>query len=73
MDYAARVTAAELAESVDFTFVDDGEPGRMSRGDMLAHIITHGAAHRDAIGKMLSDLGVKGASEMVTTFRRVEA
>ena len=72
VDYAARVTSAELAEAIDFTFVDDGAPGRMTRGDMLAHLITHGAAHRGAIGKTLSDLGVTGAGEMVTTFRRVE-
>jgi uncharacterized damage-inducible protein DinB len=72
IDYARRVTPAELAEPVDFTFVDDAAPGRMTRGDILAHLITHGAAHRGAIGKTLADLGVRGVSEMVTTFRRVE-
>jgi len=45
----------------------------MTKADMLAHVITHGAAHRGAIGKMLEDLGVPGVSDMVTTFRRVEA
>ena len=45
----------------------------MTRGDMLAHVITHGASHRGAIGKMLENLGIAGAPDMVTTFRRVEA
>jgi uncharacterized damage-inducible protein DinB len=70
IDYARRASSEELAELVDFAFVDDGAPGRMSRGDMLAHVITHGASHRGAIGKMLEGLKVRGASDMVTTFRR---
>ena len=37
---------------------------------MLAHVITHGASHRGAIGKMLEALKVVGASDMVTTFAR---
>ncbi len=72
VDYARRASPAELAETLDFAFVDDGAPGRMTRGDMLAHVITHGASHRGAIGKMLEGLSVPGASDMVTTFRRVD-
>jgi len=70
LDYAGRLSPAELDEEVAFTFVDDGAPGRMTRGEMLAHVITHGASHRGAIGKMLEGLGVRGASDMVTTFHR---
>jgi uncharacterized damage-inducible protein DinB len=73
LDYARRATPDELARVVEFAFVDDGAPGRMSKGDMLAHVITHGASHRGAIAKMLETLGVTGAPDMVTTFRRVEA
>lgn len=68
--YAARATAAELGETVTFTYIIDGEPGRMTKGDMLGHVITHGASHRGAIGKMLENLKVRGASDMMTTFRR---
>lgn len=71
--YVARATPDELAEAVEFAFVDDGAPGRMTRGEMLAHLITHGASHRGAIGKMLELLGVAGAPDMVTTFVRVMA
>jgi uncharacterized damage-inducible protein DinB len=70
LDYVGRVSAVELDEEVAFTFVDDGSPGRMTRGEMLAHVITHGASHRGAIGKMLEGLGVQGAPDMVTTFHR---
>jgi uncharacterized damage-inducible protein DinB len=70
LDYVARVSPAALDTEVAFTFVDDGSPGTMTRGEMLAHVITHGASHRGAIGKMLEGLGVPGASDMVTTFER---
>lgn len=69
LDYVRGVTSAELERVIEFRFVDDGAPGRMTRGDMLAHVITHGASHRGAIGKMLEGLGAPGASDMVTTFR----
>ena len=70
LDYVRGVSSAELEEVVEFTFVD-GDPGRMTRGEILAHIITHGASHRGAVGKMLEGLQLRGASDMVTTFSRV--
>ena len=72
IDYAVRVSPAELDEVVEFTFVD-GDHGRMTKGEILAHIITHGASHRGAIGKMLEGMRVKGAPDMVTTFQRETA
>jgi uncharacterized damage-inducible protein DinB len=69
LDYVRRATPAELHEVVEFAFIDDGAPGRMTKGDMLAHVITHGASHRGAIGKMLEGLKIPGAPDMVTTFR----
>jgi len=68
--YARAVTPDELETVVEFTFVADGDPGRMTKGQMLAHVITHGASHRGAIGKMLEGLNVPGAPDMVTTFQR---
>jgi uncharacterized damage-inducible protein DinB len=69
LDYVKAVTPAELASVVEFTFVADGDPGRMTKGEILAHVITHGASHRGAIGKMLEGLGVAGAPDMVTSFQ----
>jgi len=73
IDYAERVSPAELETVVEFTFVSDGDEGRMTKGQMLAHLITHGASHRGAIGKMLEALNVPGAADMVTTFQRKTA
>jgi uncharacterized damage-inducible protein DinB len=73
IDYARNASSDALAEVIDFAFVDDSAPGRMTRGDMLAHVITHGASHRGGIGKMLEGLKVRGASDMVTTFRGTPA
>lgn len=72
LDYVERVTPAELDSVVEFTFVADGEPGRMSKAEILAHVITHGASHRGGIGKMLEQAEVRGAPDMMTTFRRPE-
>ena len=73
VDYVRDVSAAELETVVAFTYVADGEPGRMTKGEMLAHVITHGASHRGQINEMLGSLGVAGASDMMTTFRRPTA
>jgi uncharacterized damage-inducible protein DinB len=70
IDYAGRVTPADLETVVEFIFVSDSDKGRMTKGQMLAHLITHGASHRGAIGKMLEGLNVPGAADMVTTFQR---
>ncbi len=70
LQYVERVSPAELETMVEFNFVADGDQGRMTKGQMLAHVITHGASHRGAIGKMLEALNVAGAPDMVTTFRR---
>jgi uncharacterized damage-inducible protein DinB len=70
VDYVGAASAAELDEVVTFTYVADGEPGRMTRGEMLAHVLTHAAAHRGQIGELLGRLGVDGPPDMLTTFRR---
>ena len=69
LDYVRRVSPADLEMMVDFTFVD-GDEGHMTKAEILAHVVTHGASHRGAIGKMLEGLNVTGASDMVTTFAR---
>ena len=68
LDYVGRVTPTDLETVVEFAFVDDGAPGRMTKGEILAHVVTHGASHRGAIGKMLEGLNMAGAPDMVTTF-----
>ncbi|MFI4933923.1 MAG: DinB family protein [Caulobacterales bacterium] len=70
LDYVRAASPADLETVVEFTFVGDGDEGRMTKSQMLAHVITHGASHRGAIGKVLEGLKLVGASDMVTTFQR---
>ncbi|HEX4196797.1 MAG TPA: DinB family protein [Caulobacteraceae bacterium] len=68
VDYVKSASEAELGESVAFTFVADGMAGRMTREEMLGHVLTHGASHRGAVGKMLEIMQVQGPPDMFTTF-----
>ena len=65
--YVAGLGEAELAEEVSFTFVD-GKAGRMTRAEMLMHLITHGGYHRGAVGRILFQAGVQPPPETLTTF-----
>ena len=42
----------QLADRIDFAFTD-GAPGRMSREEMLMHVITHGAGHRGQVSAVM--------------------
>jgi uncharacterized damage-inducible protein DinB len=55
LDYLSRIGPAELEETIDFIFTDGG-PGRMSREEMLAHVITHGGYHRGEVGRLLPQI-----------------
>lgn len=50
--YVAALGSDELAEHIDFTFTD-GKPGRMSREEMLMHVITHGVGHRGQVSAVM--------------------
>ena len=66
--YVGAAAPAELDEVVAFTFIDDGAPGRMTRGEMLGHVLTHANSHRGQIGELLGRLGVAGPPDMLTSF-----
>jgi len=55
VDYTATASAADLDEVIDFTFTD-GARGRMSRAEMLAHVVTHGGYHRGEVGRLLPQI-----------------
>lgn len=67
VDFAGSVTPKQLAEEVAFTFTD-GERGRMSREEMLAHVATHGTYHRGAVGRILTQAGVQPPRDIFTTY-----
>ena len=55
VDYAARIAPEELSEVIGFKFTD-GKPARMSREEILAHVITHGGYHRGEVGRLLPQI-----------------
>ncbi|HWF78269.1 MAG TPA: DinB family protein [Caulobacteraceae bacterium] len=67
VDYVAHLAAPQLAEAIDFTFTD-GAPGRMSREEMLMHLITHGCGHRGQVGWMMLEQGVTPPTDGLTTY-----
>jgi uncharacterized damage-inducible protein DinB len=67
VDYVATLPAERLAETVSFTFTD-GERGRMSREEMLAHVITHGGYHRGAVGRVMAQASVPPPRDIFTVY-----
>ena len=65
IDYVAGLGPQQLSEVIDFTFTD-GDPGRMSRAEILIHLITHGAYHRGGIGRIMSQVSVPPPRDVFT-------
>lgn len=66
-DYVATLDSAELAEPIDFEFTD-GAPGRMSREEMLMHVITHGIGHRGQVSALMLLNSLPLAKDGFTTY-----
>jgi uncharacterized damage-inducible protein DinB len=67
LDYMAGLSAEQLSERIAFSFVD-GDAGRMSREEMLAHIVTHGGYHRGAVGRIMAQLDIAPPRDIYTKF-----
>ena len=67
VQYVASLDPGRLAEIVDFRFTD-GDRGRMSREEMLLHVITHGAYHRGNVGQVLKSISVAPPRDLYTGF-----
>ena len=65
--YVASVSERALGESIDFRFTD-GDAGRMSRQEMLLHVITHGSYHRGQVGQLLKGAGLAPPRDLLTRF-----
>jgi uncharacterized damage-inducible protein DinB len=59
--------SSQLNEALRFTFVD-GDKGQMTRCEMLMHVITHGAYHRGAVGRILVEQSVAAPRDLLTKF-----
>ena len=67
VDYVSRLDRDQLAERIDFAFTD-GAPGRMSREEMLMHVITHGIGHRGQVSAVLLLNSLTPANDGFTTY-----
>ena len=65
--YVATLLPAQRAEVLDFTFTD-GDRGRMSREEVLLHVVTHGGYHRGNVGQVLRVLSVPAPRDLYTKF-----
>ena len=52
VDYVSALDRDQLTEQIDFEFTD-GAPGRMSREEILMHVITHGIGHRGQVSAVM--------------------
>lgn len=67
VDYVSALGCDQLAERIDFAFTD-GAPGRMSREEMLLHVITHGVGHRGQISAVMLLNSVTPVKDGFTTY-----
>ena len=67
VDYVAGLSEAGLSETLDFTFTD-GDRGRMSREEILLHVIAHGGYHRGNVGQVLKGLSIAPPRVLYTKF-----
>lgn len=65
--HAASLTLAQASEVLEFTFAD-GDLGRMSREEILLHVITHGGYHRGNVGQVLKSISVAPPRDLYTKF-----
>jgi uncharacterized damage-inducible protein DinB len=67
VDYVSALDRDQLAEQIDFVFTD-GAPGRMTREEMLMHVITHGIGHRGQVSAVMLLNSVPPARDGFTTY-----
>jgi uncharacterized damage-inducible protein DinB len=67
IDYVSTLDLGQLTERIDFAFTD-GAPGRMSREEMLMHVVTHGTGHRGQISAVMLLNSVPPAKDGFTTY-----
>jgi uncharacterized damage-inducible protein DinB len=67
LEYVGNLDANERSESIDFTFTD-GAPGRMSREEILMHVLLHGGYHRGAIGRIMVQVSISPPRDVFTGY-----
>jgi len=67
--WSDRLTQAQIDEQIDFKYVGGGE-GRLSRGEILLHIVNHTSYHRGFVGEMIFNLKIRAPAADLTVFLR---
>jgi len=67
VNYTAALTEPVLTEVLAFTFTD-GDAGRMTREEILLHVVTHGGYHRGNVGQVLKSISVAPPRDLYTKF-----
>lgn len=67
VDYVSKLDRDQLAARIDFAFTD-GAHGRMSREEMLMHVITHGVGHRGQVSAVMLLNSVTPPKDGFTTY-----
>lgn len=55
ISWSDALTAAAIAETVEFTFVGGGQ-GAMTRGEILLHVVNHTSYHRGFVAQMFYEI-----------------
>lgn len=69
--YADALRPDEVDETIAFAF-SNGEPARMTRGEMLLHVALHAAGHRGQVALLLQKNGIQPWPDRITDFLQAE-
>jgi uncharacterized damage-inducible protein DinB len=70
-DYADALLPEEVDEAISFPFAN-GEPARMTRGEILLHVAMHAAGHRGQVALLLQKNGIQPWPDRITDFLKAE-
>ena len=69
VELAERLSAEELAETIDFEFVGGGA-GAMRRQDILLHLVNHATYHRGFVSDMMYQIPFTASANDLSVFLR---
>jgi len=70
VNYVAELTELAQFEALVFRFTD-GDTGRMTREEILLHVVTHGGYHRGNVGEILKSISVSPPRDLYSKFLHV--
>jgi uncharacterized damage-inducible protein DinB len=67
LDHVRSLRPEQFEEVLSFRFTD-GDAGRMSREEILAHVVSHGSYHRGAVGMLMRQADVAPPRDLLTRY-----